>query len=183
MDFLINMILTSVNELTINPYALVFIKLVIIILFVIISVKFFDRLSRIFVNKFSEYKHVNKIKTLTKICKIILYTIIGFIATALFLKYILLIDISSMLTLASIAGIIIGYAAQKIIQDFINGVMLLLEESITLNDDVEVNGCRGIIEDINLHCIYLRDKNNVLHVIPCSQITNGYTNYTRQEGK
>jgi small-conductance mechanosensitive channel len=98
---------------------------------------------------------------------------------ALFLKYVLLIDISSLLTLAGIISIAVGYASQQIIQDFINGILLLLEESITLNDDIEVNGVRGIVEDINLHCIYVRDKDNNLTVIPCSKIINGYTNYTQ----
>ena len=172
-------LLVFIDALSVNDSIVCLLKILAISLFLLIAIKFSSCLSNFIAIKLSQRKHINKVKTLTRICQLIYYTIIGFIVLALFLKYVLLIDISSMLTLAGIVSIAVGYASQQIIQDFINGIILLLEESITLNDDIEVNGVRGIVEDINLHCIYVRDKENNLTVIPCSKITNGYTNYTQ----
>ena len=176
---MIDNMLVVINALLANGFIVCLLKILAIGLFLFIAIKFSSRLSDFIAIKLSQRKHINKVRTLTRICQLIYYTIIGFIALALFLKYVLLIDISSMLTLAGIISIAVGYASQQIIQDFINGIILLLEESITLNDDIEVNGVRGIVEDINLHCIYVRDKDNNLTVIPCSKITDGYTNYTQ----
>lgn len=176
---MIDNLLIFINSLSMNSAVICLLKLLVIGLLLLIAIKFSSRFSNFIAIKLSQRKHINKVKTLTRICQLVYYTIVGFIILALFLKYVLLIDISSILTLAGIISIAVGYASQQIIQDFINGIILLLEESITLNDDIEVNGVRGIVEDINLHCIYVRDKDNNLTVIPCSKITNGYTNYTQ----
>lgn len=161
------------------PILVPVLKTIFILLLAYIVIFFGSKIIMTFINKFlAKNKRVNKIKTLTKIAKGVFDTAIGFIAIALFLKYVLYVDISSMLTLAGIVGIAVGFASQKVIQDFTGGIILLLEESITMGDDIQVNGVRGIVEDINLHCVYLRSDDGALHVIPNSQIS-GYTNYSK----
>lgn len=162
-----------------HPILAPLIKTLLIVIVAYLIIRFGSKFVMTLVNRFlAKNKRINKVKTLSKIFVGIFDTTIGFIAVALFLKYVLFVDISSMLTMAGIAGIAVGFASQKIIQDFAGGIILLLEESITIGDDLDINGLRGIVEDINLHCVYLRGTDGALHVIPNSKIS-GYTNYTK----
>jgi len=123
-------------------------------------------------------KNINKVKTIEKIARNIFKAAIVFIGTAIFLSDVLGVDISSILTIAGVSGIAVGFASQTIIKDFLTGVMLLMEDTITIGDIVEMNGYKGMVEDISLRSICLRDDNDVLHIIPNNIIRN-FSNYSR----
>lgn len=124
-------------------------------------------------------KNVNKVKTIEKVVVNIYKLVVIFIGTAIFLDEVLGVDISSILTVAGVSGIAVGFASQTIIKDFLAGIMILLEDTITIGDSVEVNGYHGVVENITLRSISLRDENDVLHVIPNNTIRN-FTNYSRK---
>lgn len=161
----------------------IYVILIVKTLMILIIMYLFYLVGKYLVNKFLiprllANKRINKVKTIIKIMKCLLVTVLLFLGFAAFLKFVLFVDISSFLTLAGLLSVVIGVASQKIIQDFFNGLFLFLEESITIGDDVDINGTRGIIEDINLHCVYLRATDGSLHVIPNNKL-NGYINYTK----
>lgn len=56
--------------------------------------------------------------------------------------------------------------------------MLLLEDTITIGDEVEIGLKRGRVIDINLRAIVLKDENDILHVVPNNTITV-FSNHTR----
>lgn len=125
-------------------------------------------------------KNVNKIKTLERILLNIYKTVILFIGVAIFLDSVLAVDTTSILTVAGVSGLAVGFASQTIIKDFLTGIMLLMEDTITIGDIVEMNGFKGEIEDISLRSICLRDDKDVLHVIPNNIIRN-FSNYSRKK--
>lgn len=127
-------------------------------------------------------KNVNKIKTIEKIVKNIFDAIALFIAASIFLESVLGVDTTSILTIAGVSGLAVGFASQTIIKDFLSGILLLMEDTITIGDTVEMNGYKGVVEDISLRSICLRDENDVLHVIPNNIIRN-FSNYSRKTNK
>lgn len=127
-------------------------------------------------------KNANKIKTLERIAVNIYKTVVLFVAVAIFLDSILKVDTSSILTVAGVSGLAVGFASQTIIKDFLAGVMLLMEDTIIIGDVVEMNGYKGTVEDISFRSICLRGEDDVLHVIPNNIIRN-FSNHSRKTNK
>lgn len=136
-------------------------------------------ISGYFTKSLLKRKNANKIVTVEKIVKNIYNIVILFIGSAIFLENILGVDTSSILTVAGVSGLAVGFASQSIIKDFISGIMLLMEDTIAIGDLIEMNGYKGIVEDISLRSICLRDENDILHVIPNNIIKN-FSNHSRR---
>ena len=83
---------------------------------------------------------------------------------------------------AGIAGLAIGFGAQNLVRDVISGFFLILEDQVRIGDLARINGVTGIIEEINLRTIVLRDADAAVHVFPNGTITalanlsKGYSN-------
>ena len=60
------------------------------------------------------------------------------------------IDIMPLLAGAGIAAFAIGFGAQELIKDVINGFFLIIEKTFSIDDQVEINGHKGVITDIGL---------------------------------
>ena len=68
------------------------------------------------------------------------------------------IDITPVLTGAGIAGLAIGFGAQTLVRDVISGFFLIFEDQVRVGDVVMVNGQGGLVEEVNLRTIVLRDE-------------------------
>jgi small conductance mechanosensitive channel len=75
------------------------------------------------------------------------------------------------LTGAGIAGLAVGFGAQTLVRDFIGGFFLILEDQIRVGDVAAINGVGGLVEQINLRTIVLRDEEGAVHVFPNGAIT------------
>lgn len=83
---------------------------------------------------------------------------------------------------AGILGLAVGFGAQTLVKDILTGCFIILEDSISVNDVVNVKGTGGLVEAVNLRTIKLRDLAGNVHVIPNSQIemiTNMTKEYSR----
>jgi len=87
------------------------------------------------------------------------------------------IDITPVLAGAGVAGIAIGFGAQSLIKDILNGFFILLEDQFVEGDFVSIKGKEGTVEDFSLRRTILRDFKGDTHIIPNSQIKTA-TNYT-----
>jgi len=88
------------------------------------------------------------------------------------------IQIGPLLAGAGIAGLAIGFGAQSLVKDVINGFFLLLENQIRVGDVVEIAGVGGLVESVNLRTTRLRDLQGRLHIIPNGTIET-VTNFTK----
>ena len=79
-------------------------------------------------------------------------------------------DLGPLLASAGVAGIAIGFGAQTLVKDFINGFFILLDNQYDLGDKVSIAGVKGIVEDMSLRRTTLRDEDGALHIVPNSQI-------------
>ena len=81
------------------------------------------------------------------------------------------IDIKPLLASAGIAGLAIGFGAQTLVKDVINGFFLLVENQFDLGDVVKVSGVQGTVESLTMRRTVLRDADGTVHTIPNSAIT------------
>jgi small-conductance mechanosensitive channel len=81
------------------------------------------------------------------------------------------VDITPVLTGAGIAGLAVGFGAQTLVRDIISGFFMILEDQVRVGDSAAINGTGGLVEQINLRTIVLRDEEGTLHVFPNGSIT------------
>ncbi len=80
------------------------------------------------------------------------------------------VNIAPLLAGAGIVGVAIGFGSQKLVQDVITGVFLLLENVMHVGDNVTVAGLSGTVENLSIRTIRLRAGDGSVHVIPFSSV-------------
>jgi moderate conductance mechanosensitive channel len=80
------------------------------------------------------------------------------------------VNITPILAGVGVLGLAVGFGAQTLVKDIINGLFILVEDSISVGDVVNIRGTGGLVEAINLRTIRLRDLQGSVHVIPNSQV-------------
>jgi small-conductance mechanosensitive channel len=80
-----------------------------------------------------------------------------------------------------VIGIAVGFGAQKLVQDVITGMFVLLENAIQIGDWVTVAGLSGNIERLSVRNVWLRGNDGAVHIIPFSAVTS-ITNTNRGFG-
>jgi small conductance mechanosensitive channel len=88
------------------------------------------------------------------------------------------VDIRPFLATAGVAGVAIGFGAKNVVEDVITGILILISNQIMVGDDVKIGDSRGIVEEINLRMVILRDFHGAVHYIRNSLIGK-LINYTR----
>jgi small-conductance mechanosensitive channel len=81
------------------------------------------------------------------------------------------INLGPLLASAGIAGLAIGFGAQTLVHDVINGFFILIEDHFDIGDVVRTAGVKGTVEQMSLRRTVLRDDDGTVHIIPNSQIT------------
>lgn len=88
------------------------------------------------------------------------------------------VSIAPLLATAGVAGIAVGFGAQSLVKDYFTGFVMLIENQIRQGDIVEIAGKSGIVEEVTLRYVRLRDYEGAVHYVPNSSITV-VTNRTR----
>ncbi len=91
------------------------------------------------------------------------------------------VNIAPLLAGAGVVGLAIGFGSQKLVQDIITGLFLLLENAMQVGDSVTLGGLTGSVENLSIRTIRLRALDGSVHIIPFSAVTT-VTNMTRDFG-
>lgn len=148
------------------------------VLLILIIATFLIVLSRKLIRMFRSYMHTRivaaedgrRFETLARVFRYISTVIIWLVAGMLILSE-LGVSIAPILGAAGVVGIAVGFGAQSLIKDYFNGFFMLLENQIRQGDAVEISGKTGVVEDITLRHVALRDIEGNVHYIPNGQIT------------
>jgi moderate conductance mechanosensitive channel len=81
------------------------------------------------------------------------------------------ISIMPFLATAGVAGIAIAFGAQSLVKDFFRGFFLLAGNQIRQGDVVTIAGKSGLVEDVTLRYVQLRDYEGNVHFVPNGEIT------------
>ena len=80
------------------------------------------------------------------------------------------LDIGPLLAGAGVLGLAVGFGAQTLVKDVITGVFIIVEDSMAIGDFVTVAGRSGVVEDLSVRSVTLRDYSGSKHTIPFSSI-------------
>jgi small conductance mechanosensitive channel len=113
--------------------------------------------------------NVQQIRTVTSVVTSVGVFAIFFTA-ALVVLSLLGLNLGPMLASAGIAGLAIGFGAQTLVHDFINGFFILFENQYDIGDTVRIAGVKGTVERMSLRNTVLRDEDGTIHIVPNSSI-------------
>jgi moderate conductance mechanosensitive channel len=89
------------------------------------------------------------------------------------------IEIAPLLAGAGVLGLAIGFGSQTLVRDVITGLFILIEDTIAVGDYVTVGGHSGVVEDLSIRTIKLRDVSGTLHTVPFGDVTT-VENFTKE---
>jgi small-conductance mechanosensitive channel len=113
---------------------------------------------------------IAQVKTLAGVIRTTGLTIVVLITGLQFLAAVG-VNLAPLLASAGVVGVAIGLAAQNIVRDMLNGVLILIEDQFSVGDTVRLAGLAGTVEAMTLRKTTVRDVDGTLYIIPNSQIT------------
>ncbi|MBB2191274.1 mechanosensitive ion channel [Gluconacetobacter azotocaptans] len=121
-----------------------------------------------------------RLRTLAPILRTVLMVCLVIVLAMTMLSQIGL-DIAPLLAGAGIIGVAVGFGSQKLVQDFITGIFLLLENAMEVGDWVTAGGLSGAVETLSIRTLRLRAADGSVHIIPFSAVST-VTNTNRGLG-
>lgn len=122
-------------------------------------------------------KMSNRAKTLATLLKNVAIVLVITVTLMLVLSEIG-VDAAALFAGAGVIGLAIGFGSQRLVQDLINGLFILLGDTVRVGDVIEVGGKAGAVESMSMRTISLRAYDGNVHTIPYSSIDT-VTNMTK----
>lgn len=116
-----------------------------------------------------ELERAKRAQTIARILQKTLSVVILTIGGLMILRE-LDIDITPILTGAGIAGLAVGFGAQTLVRDVLSGFFLIVENQVRVGDAAVVNGQGGLVEEVNLRTLVLRDEKGTVHIFPNGEV-------------
>jgi moderate conductance mechanosensitive channel len=113
-----------------------------------------------------------QVRTLATVIRATGIGIVLFLAFLQIMENVLHFNLGPLLASAGVAGVAIGLAAQTIVKDVLNGILILVEDQYNVGDVVTLAGMTGTVDTMTLRKTTLRGFDGTLYIIPNSQITN-----------
>ncbi|HSR55280.1 MAG TPA: mechanosensitive ion channel domain-containing protein, partial [Alphaproteobacteria bacterium] len=80
-------------------------------------------------------------------------------------------NIGPLLAGAGVIGLAIGFGSQKLVQDVITGLFILIEDTLAVGDVVQFDADHsGVVEAISIRSVRLRDLSGNVHTLPFSEV-------------
>ena len=80
------------------------------------------------------------------------------------------VDTGALLASAGVLGFAVGFGAQTMVKDLLNGLFLLAEGQYTIGDEITVSGVTGVVERVTLRTTTLRASNGDIHIVPSGDV-------------
>lgn len=151
------------------------------ILIIIIGAFLFTLLVRFVINQLTKsrlYKNLMKrTKAKKRLGTIIMISKNAITALVIIISIFLIFDeifkpiqLTTVLASAGIIGVILGFGAQTLIKDTINGIFIIFENPYGIGDSIKVGNIIGKVENVTLRTTSIRDLNGNIHFIPNGEI-------------
>ncbi|NJE25955.1 mechanosensitive ion channel family protein [Thermococcus sp. MV5] len=80
--------------------------------------------------------------------------------------------VTTLLAAAGITGIVLGFASQTVVANFVSGIFMYFDKPLKIGDPVEVGGYSGIVHDIRILSTRIRTWDGLLVRIPNEKLFN-----------
>ncbi len=80
---------------------------------------------------------------------------------------------------AGLIGLAIGMGSRNLVQDYLAGLFILLEDQYHIGEEINIGGKQGKVIDLNLRKTVVKDKEGIIHYIPNGQIKSA-SNFSRK---
>jgi small-conductance mechanosensitive channel len=127
--------------------------------------------------RMQEPEEIKRAETLGRVFRYLASVVISLIAGVLVLSE-LGVSVAPILGAAGVVGIAVGFGAQNLVKDYFNGFFILLENQITRGDVVQIADKSGLVEDLTLRYVRLRDYDGNVHFVP-NGLIGAVTNMSR----
>lgn len=128
-----------------------------------------------------EPEQIRRAETIGRVLRYVASVVVTLIASVLVLSE-LGVAVAPILGAAGVVGLAIGFGAQSLVKDYFTGFFILLENQLTTGDVVKVADKAGLVEDVTLRFVRLRDYDGNVHFVPNNLITT-VTNMSRGFGQ
>lgn len=93
-------------------------------------------------------------------------TVVVFALTTMLVLAEVGVSVAPLLGAAGVAGVAIGFGAQSLVKDYFAGLSLLLEDQVRQGDVVRLGDHAGLVEEVTLRYVRLRDYDGHVHFVP-----------------
>ncbi len=121
--------------------------------------------------RFVDRESVKRAETLGRVFRYIAAVVITLVAGMLVLGE-LGVSVAPILGAAGVVGLAVGFGAQSLVKDYFNGFFLLLENQIRQGDVVKLGDHAGLVEEVTLRFVQLRDYDGNVHFVPNGTISS-----------
>lgn len=132
--------------------------------------RFLPQLRELVASRQESREDSQRVRTLSRVVRYTLTVVIAVVAGILVLGE-LGISVAPILGAAGVVGLAVGFGAQALVKDFFTGFFLLLENQVRHGDVVEAASKTGVVEELTLRYLRLRDYSGNVHFIPNGSIS------------
>lgn len=129
-----------------------------------------------------EPRRAAQLRTIAPVVNGVVTTVLLVIAAMMVLEQVG-VEIGPLLAGAGIVGLAVGFGAQTLVKDFLTGMFLIIEDTVSIGDVARIGDASGVVEDMSLRTIKLRAFDGTLQVIPYGEaqiihnMTKGFSYY------
>lgn len=122
-------------------------------------------------SRLDDREAVQRAETLGRVIRYLAAVVVSLVAGMLVLSE-MGISVAPILGAAGVAGLAVGFGAQSLVKDYFTGFFLLVEDQIRQGDVVQLGEHAGLVEQVTLRYVQLRDYDGHVHFVPNSTITS-----------
>ena len=121
-------------------------------------------------SRMNDREAVKRAETLGRVFRYLSAVVVSLLAGILVLSE-LGVSVAPILGAAGVVGLAVGFGAQSLVKDFFTGFFILLENQIRQGDVVQLGEHAGLVEEVTLRYVQLRDYDGHVHFVPNGTIT------------
>ncbi len=122
-------------------------------------------------SRFNDRESVKRAETLGRVFRYLAAVVVSLLAGMLVLSEIG-VSVAPILGAAGVAGLAVGFGAQSLVKDYFTGFFLLIEDQIRQGDVVKLGEHAGLVEEVTLRYVQLRDYDGHVHFVPNGTISS-----------
>lgn len=149
------------------------IRLLVIVILTLVALRvaklLSNRMFSVFIKDAVDSEMEKRAKTLGSLVKYVLSVTILVVSLVMILGE-FGIAIGPIMAAAGVVGLALGFGSQHLVQDIISGFFILIDDEVRVGDVVQTAGKSGIVEQVNLRMVVLRDLSGNVHYIRNGQI-------------